>query len=74
MTEAGTSLAGVMTLDQCWSVSATWYAGRLGADYQRPPLEHFQSLLHGEGLLGDAWSLTPPSTWRPEVSHDQSRT
>ena len=58
MTEAGTSLAGVMTLDQCWAVSATWYAGRLGMNYQRPPLEHFQSLLHGEGLVGDAWSLT----------------
>jgi len=57
MTEAGTSLAGMMTLDQCWSVSETWYAGRLAMNYQRMPLEHFQSLLREVGLVGDAWSL-----------------
>lgn len=60
-TETGTSLAAVMTLDQCWTVSETWYEGRLELDYERPPLEHFQALLRSVQLEGDAWSLTPPS-------------
>ena len=61
MTETGTSLAGVMTLDQCWALSETWYEGRLDLDYQRPPHEHFQGLLRSVGLEGDTWSLTPRS-------------
>jgi hypothetical protein len=61
MTKAGTALVGVMTLDQCWAISETWYAGRLDLGYQRPPVEHYQSLLAGVGLVGNAWSLTPPA-------------
>jgi hypothetical protein len=61
MADAGRSLAGVMTLDQCWQVSETWYAGRLDLGYQRPALDSFQSLLRGAGLTGDAWSLTVPA-------------
>ncbi len=59
--EAGTSLAGIMTLDQCWALSEAWYERRLELDYERPPLEHFQALLRSVQLEGDAWSLTPPS-------------
>lgn len=51
-----------MTLDQCWRLSATWYAGRLDAGYERPPAEHFQRLLRGVGLAGDAWSLAAPAS------------
>jgi|GraSoi2013_100cm_1033763.scaffolds.fasta_scaffold199513_1 hypothetical protein len=61
MTEAGRSLAGVMSLDQCWQVSETWYAGRLDLGYQRPALDDFQSLLRRAGLAGDAWSLRAPA-------------
>ncbi len=61
MTDAGTSLAGSMTVEQCWALSETWYAGRLDLGYRRPPLDTFQSLLQGVGLVGDAWSLTPPA-------------
>jgi hypothetical protein len=46
-----------MTLDQCWSLSRTWYAGRLDLDYRRPGVEHFQALLGAAGLVGDAWAL-----------------
>lgn len=60
MTEAKASLAGVMTLDQCWAISETWYEGRLDLDYERPPLAHFQGLLRGVGLVGDTWALEPP--------------
>jgi len=49
-----------MTLDQCWALSENWYAGRLGANYERPPAAHFQALLGAVGLTGDAWSLAPP--------------
>jgi hypothetical protein len=49
-----------MTLDQCWRLSETWYAGRLAREYDRPAREHFQRLLAAAGLVGDAWSLTPP--------------
>jgi hypothetical protein len=49
-----------MTLDQCWSLSETWYAGRLDLGYERPAMEHFQRLLREAGLVGDGWSLTPP--------------
>ena len=48
-----------MTLDQCWSISETWYEGRLDVDYERPPVAHFQALLGAAGLAGDAWSLSP---------------
>jgi hypothetical protein len=54
------TLATSMTLDQCWTISETWYAGRLDVDYQRPPLDHFQRLLREAGLVGEAWSLSPP--------------
>jgi len=72
MASAGETLATSMTLDQCWIISETWYAGRLDTDHQRPPLDHFQRLLGGAGLVGDAWSLTPPSSQPTEVP--QSRT
>ncbi len=65
MAEAGAPLVGVMTLDQCWAISETWYRGRLEPGYRRPPLDHFQSLLAGVGLVGDLWSLTPPPTVSP---------
>ena len=56
----GESLAGCMTLDQCWTLSETWYAGRLDRHYQRPRLDSFQELLREVGLVGEAWSLTGP--------------
>jgi len=49
-----------MTLDQCWRLSETWYAGRLAREHERRPLEHSQRLLADAGLVGEAWSLTPP--------------
>ena len=61
MTSVGETLATLMTLDQCWAISETWYAGRLDPDYQRPPIDHFKRLLQGAGLVGEAWSLSPPS-------------
>jgi hypothetical protein len=61
MGSAGETLVTSMTLDQCWAISETWYAGRLDLDYQRPPLDHFQRLLREARLVGDAWSLSPPS-------------
>jgi hypothetical protein len=60
MSKAREDMASSMTLDQCWALSASWYAGRLDIGYQRPPLDHFQRLLHGVGLVGDVWSLSPP--------------
>jgi hypothetical protein len=60
MSETGEDMASSMTLDQCWALSATWYAGRLELGYQRPPADHFQRLLHGVGLVGDAWALSLP--------------
>ena len=53
------AMAASMTLDQCWSISETWYEGRLDVDYERPPADHFQALLRGAGLVGDTWSLSP---------------
>jgi len=50
-----------MTLEQCWTISEIWYAGRLDLDYERPPVDYFQRLLRGAGLVGEAWSLLPPS-------------
>ena len=67
MSSAGETLATSMTLDQCWAISETWYAGRLDLNYQRPPLDHFQRVLGGAGLVGDAWSLSPPNTRHGEV-------
>jgi len=49
MTSAGETLATSMTLDQCWAISETWYAGRLGLDYQRPPLDYFSDFYRGLG-------------------------
>ena len=60
MTGKGESLVGCMTLDQCWTLSETWYAGRLDRHYQRPRLDSFQELLRRAGLVGEAWSLTKP--------------
>ena len=65
MMSFGEALAASMALDQCWTLSETWYEGRLDVDYERPPLEHFQRLLGHAGLVGEAWSLAPPGT-----SHD----
>jgi hypothetical protein len=62
MTSIGEALAASMTLDQCWALSETWYEGRLDLDYLRPPLEHFQQLLSRAGLVGEAWSLSPPGS------------
>jgi hypothetical protein len=56
---AGEPMAASMTLDQCWSISETWYEGRLDLDFERPPVDHFQALLRDAGLVGDAWSLSP---------------
>jgi len=50
-----------MTLDQCWALSERWYEGRLDLDSQRPAAAHYQALLSGAGLTGEAWSLIPPS-------------
>jgi hypothetical protein len=50
-----------MRLDHCWALSARWYEGRLDLDSQRPAGAHYQALLAGAGLAGEAWSLTPPS-------------
>jgi len=55
------ALATSMTLEQCWTISEIWYAGRLDLDYERPPVDYFQRLLRGAGLVGEAWSLLPPS-------------
>jgi hypothetical protein len=49
-----------MTIDQCVSLSETWYEGRLEPGYERPPLDHYQGLLRSVGLVGEAWALTPP--------------
>jgi hypothetical protein len=58
VTARGESLAGFMTLDQCWTLSDGWYAGRLDRHYQRPPLDRFQELLNRAGLVGEGWLLT----------------
>jgi hypothetical protein len=50
-------LAATMTVDQCWTISATWYRGRLALDYQPPPPEARQALLTSVGLNGAAWIL-----------------
>jgi len=60
MTDRGESLVACMTLDQCWTLSETWYAGRLDRHYQRLPLDSFQELLCRAGLVGEAWSLAKP--------------
>lgn len=48
-----------MTLDQCWAVSATWYAGRLDLDWQRPPVQRYQALLREHGLVDPFWEIVP---------------
>jgi hypothetical protein len=60
MSGAKENMASSMTLDQCWALSENWYAGRLDVGYQRSPLDHYQRLLRGVGLVGDAWALSPP--------------
>jgi hypothetical protein len=60
MSSAGETFAASMTLDQCWIISETWYAGRLDVDYRRPAIDHLQSLLRRAGLGGDVWSLVRP--------------
>jgi hypothetical protein len=54
-------MAAFMTLDQCWTLSRTWYEGRLDLDFERRPLERSQALLGAVGLTGEVWSLSPPS-------------
>jgi hypothetical protein len=46
-----------MTIDQCWRLSATWYAGRLDLDHVPQTTAERQAQLAAVGLVGPDWEL-----------------
>ena len=46
----------VVTMDQLWALSTTWYENRLEADSRRPKPEEIPGIFAAVGLTDDSWN------------------
>jgi len=51
----GTTLRPLVTIDQLWTLSTTWYATRLTAESRRPKAEEMRSIFASIGLEDEFW-------------------
>jgi hypothetical protein len=45
----------LVTMDQLWALSTTWYSTRLQEDSRRPQPYEMREIFAGLGLAGDFW-------------------
>lgn len=45
----------LVTMDQLWVLSTTWYSTRLQEDSRRPQPDEMREIFAGLGLAGDFW-------------------
>jgi hypothetical protein len=45
----------LVSMDQLWVLSTTWYGTRLQEDSRRPQPDEMRSIFAGLGLQGDFW-------------------
>ena len=51
----GVSLNPLVTIEQLWTLSTTWYSTRLQGDSRRPQPDEMRRIFAGIGLEGDFW-------------------
>lgn len=55
------NMGPVVSMDQLWGLSTTWYANRLSPDARRPPPAEMREIFAGLGLTGKFWD--PEAVW-----------
>ena len=53
--ERGTAMRPLVTMDQLWQLSTTWYSTRLQENSRRPKPEEMRMIFASIGLHGDFW-------------------
>ena len=53
--EGGHPLRPLVSIDQLWKLSTTWYATRLQPHSRRPQPDEMRAIFAGIGLTGDFW-------------------
>jgi hypothetical protein len=56
--EKGVPLRPLVSIDQLWTLSTTWYSTRLQAESRRPKPDEMRGIFAGLGLEGDFWDPT----------------
>ena len=51
----GSPVRPIVSMEQLWSLAATWYASRLQPDSRRPQPEEMVAIFAGLGLTGAFW-------------------
>ena len=51
----GYPMRPLVSIDQLWTLAATWYSTRLQADSRRPQPEEMRAIFAGLDLKGDFW-------------------
>ena len=54
----GVPMRPLVSIDQLWTLSTTWYGTRLQADSRRPKPDEMRGIFAGLGLEGDFWDPT----------------
>lgn len=52
----GTALRPLVTMDQLWALSTTWYSTRLEGESRRPKAEEMPVIFAAIGLHDDHWN------------------
>jgi hypothetical protein len=47
----------VLSFEQVWRLSVSWYSGRQNAGWKRPAPGEMAALFEGAGLTGDFWKV-----------------
>lgn len=54
----GVPMRPLVSIDQLWTLSTTWYSTRLQAESRRPKPDEMRGIFAGLGLEGDFWDPT----------------
>lgn len=54
-TASGVPVRPLVTMDQLWTLAASWYSTRLQEDARRPQPEEMRAIFAGLGLTGGFW-------------------
>ena len=59
--ERGHSVRPIVTMDQLWELSTTWYSTRLEPTSRRPKPDEMREIFAHIGLTGEFWDPTSDS-------------
>jgi hypothetical protein len=54
----GSAVNPLVSMDQLWALSTTWYGTRLQENSRRPRPDEMRGIFAGLGLKGDFWDPT----------------